>query len=45
MYHPMDRIVHTVVFVTAEGVRCSSVVRAFAQGVMGRRINPSWWTH
>ena len=22
--------------------RCSSVVRAFAHGAMGRRINPSW---
>ena len=28
-----------------EGVRCSSVVRAFAHGAMGRRIDPSWWTH
>ena len=27
------------------GARCSSVVRAFAQGVMGHRIDPSWWTH
>ena len=26
-------------------VRCSSVVRAFAHGAMGRRIDPSWWTH
>ena len=25
-----------------QGARCSSVVRAFAHGVMGRRINPSW---
>ena len=24
------------------GARCSSVVRVFAQGEMGRRINPSW---
>ena len=24
------------------GARCSSVVRAFAHGVMGRRIDPSW---
>ena len=23
----------------------SSVVRAFAHGAMGRRIDPSWWTH
>ena len=27
------------------GARCSSVVRAFAHGAMGRRINPSWWNH
>ena len=25
--------------------RCSSVVRAFAHGVLGRGIDPSWWTH
>ena len=25
-----------------KGARCSSVVRAFAHGVMGRRIEPSW---
>ena len=25
--------------------RCSSVVRAFVHGKMGRRIDPSWWTH
>ena len=25
------------------GARCSSVVRAFAHGVMGRRNDPSWW--
>ena len=24
------------------GARCSSVVRAFAHGVMGHQINPSW---
>ena len=24
------------------GARCSSVVRAFAHGMMGRRIDPSW---
>ena len=24
---------------------CTSVVRAFAHGAMGRRIDPSWWTH
>ena len=26
-------------------VWCSSVVRAFARGAMGRPIDPSWWTH
>ena len=25
-----------------EGARCSSVVRAFAHGAMGHRIDPSW---
>ena len=24
------------------GARCSSVVRAFTHGAMGRRIDPSW---
>ena len=24
------------------GARCSSVVRAFIRGAMGRRIDPSW---
>ena len=24
------------------GARCSSAVRAFAHGAMGRRIDPSW---
>ena len=27
------------------GARCSSVVRAFAYGVLGCWIDPSWWTH
>ena len=27
------------------GARCSSVVRAFTHGVMGRWIDSSWWTH
>ena len=27
------------------GLRCSSVVRAFAHGAMDRRIDPSCWTH
>ena len=25
-----------------KGARCSSVVRTFAHGAMGRRIDPSW---
>ena len=29
----------------ALGTRCSSVLRAFAHGAMGHRINPSWWNH
>ena len=28
-----------------DGARCSSVVRVFAHGAIGRRIDPSWWTH
>ena len=27
------------------GARCSSVVRVFAHGAMGCRIDPSWWIH
>ena len=27
------------------GVRCSSMVRVFAHGAMGCRIDPSWWTY
>ena len=30
---------------SVQGARCSSMVRAFAHGVMGGRIDPSWWTH
>ena len=33
--------VRTVVY-SSVGARCSSVVRAFAHGAMGRRIDPSW---
>ena len=29
---------------TGQGVRCSSVVRAFTHRAMGRRIDPPWWT-
>ena len=28
--------------IVKSGARCSSVVRAFARGAMGRRIDPSW---
>ena len=27
---------------SVRGARCSSVVRAFAHGTMGRQIDPSW---
>ena len=27
------------------GERDVAVVRVFAHGAMGRRIDPSWWTH
>ena len=35
---------HTALWLTdrPKGARCSSVVRAFAHGAMGRRIDPSW---
>ena len=36
-----ENIMKVLVF-TGGGARCSSVVRAFAYGAMGSRINPSW---
>ena len=33
------------VFHSVRGARCSFVVRAFAHGAMGCRIDPLWWTH
>ena len=33
---------HRHVLVRSEGTRCSSVVRAFGHGAMGRRMDPSW---
>ena len=24
---------------------CSSIVRSFVHGAMGRQIDPLWWTH
>ena len=32
-------------FLLLLAARCSSVVRAFAHGAMGRRIDPSWGGH
>ena len=32
----------TIDIVCIQGARRSSVVRAFAHGAMGRRIDPSW---
>ena len=31
-----------MLYFSFQGARCSSVVRAFAHGAMGRRIDPSW---
>ena len=33
---------HVSVVLSIYGARCSSMVRAFAHGAMGRRIDPSW---
>ena len=47
-------VVQAMVVITTErlnviysrsGARGSSMVRAFTHGAMGRRIDPSWWTH
>ena len=37
--------VHCAMVSVNHGPRCSSVLRAFAHGAMGRRIDHSWWTH
>ena len=38
-----DRIIIIIIIIIIiMGVRYSSVVRAFAHGAMGRRIDPSW---
>ena len=34
--------IHFVTIPTTVGARCSSVVRAFADGAMGHQIDPSW---
>ena len=31
-----------IIVIRRRGARCSSVVKAFAHGAMGRRIDPSW---
>ena len=41
-YGPDIEIMLYSVISKVEGARCSSVVRAFAHGAMGRRIDPSW---
>ena len=35
----LEKVINLII---KEGARCSSVVRAFAHGAMGRRIDPSW---
>ena len=40
-YLPLACIIYGQEYIHT-GARCSSVVRAFAQGAMGRRIDPSW---
>ena len=39
MYHSCTFSLHSTFLL---GARCSSVIRAFAHGAMGRRIDPSW---
>ena len=45
----LARVAYKVVLwprsIVNQAARCSSVVSAFAHGAMGRRNNPSWWTH
>ena len=35
-------MLHFCLSVCIVGARCSSMVRAFAHGAMGRRFDPSW---
>ena len=37
-----QNILDVLMTIKKRGARCSSVVRAFAHGVMGCRIDPSW---
>ena len=37
---------HSVIWSSLTGgARCRSVVRAFVHDAIGRRIDPTWWTH
>ena len=45
MVDPLGYVLLAKAFLLVYIARCSSVVRAFAHGVMGRWIDPSWWTH
>ena len=34
-----------IVSINANEIKVSVVVRVFGHDAMGRRIDPSWWTH
>ena len=47
-YMPSDMVENQKyknIILYCQRARCSSMVRAFAHGAMGRQIDPSWWTH
>ena len=44
-FYCINFVIYTRTLIRFRGARCSSVVRAFVHGAMGRRIDPSWWTH
>ena len=44
-FQPVFSVPTTGVSKAVVGARCSSVVTVLARGAMGRRIDPSWWTH
>ena len=37
-----SHVIQTLFHLGYKGARCSSMVRAFAHGAMGHRIDPSW---
>ena len=45
IFNDMLNTFYLWLFVFMEGARCSSVVRTFARGAMGRQIDPSYRTH